>query len=496
MLSSVDTIYRIERKIDQWNFAIPQLASDDEISDKPEEWTLELFPHLFDKPFSDRHIEFWQWLEGLKRDVKPLAFFAIWPRKGGKSTNAEAGAVYCGATDRRKFCLYVRSVQDKANESVQNIAALLENRTVEKYYPKLSERKLGKYGNSKGWRIDTLRCANGFNVVALGFDAAVRGIKIEEFRPDLIILDDIDDLKDSLDVTTKKIDILTKSILPAGSDDVAILGVQNLIKWNGIFHKIAEDKADFLLNKIVSGPYVAIENLQYERKEDNTYQITAGEPTWEGQDLQVCQDQMNDWGLEAFLSEAQHLVHKRTGRVYHAFTDKNIGPDSRELDYSQVSGYYHSHDFGAVNHVWGLWAKIGKQYFLVHSEQLPEGTTASRAEAIKKVWANKNIVAGWGGAPSEKQYRLDFQLHGVSIRTPPSLTRSNEEQSVESQIRQANKMFENETLMICSDMVNALDQLENCVRDEKEGIQDKPTWHYCDKIRYFAAGISRSGWVA
>jgi hypothetical protein len=66
---------------------------------------------------------------------------------------------------------------------------------------------------------------------------------------------------------------------------------------------------------------------------------------------------------------------RRAGRVYHAFSDENVGPHSRlpvedgGLDYSQVSGYYHSHDFGAVNHVWGLWAKIGSQYYLIHEQK-------------------------------------------------------------------------------------------------------------------------------
>ena len=59
---------------------------------------------------------------------------------------------------------------------------------------------------------------------------------------------------------------------------------------------------------------------------------------------------------------------RRTGRVYHAFDDKNIGPHSNDLDYSKVDGYYHSHDFGAVNHVWGLWAKIGDKYYILISE--------------------------------------------------------------------------------------------------------------------------------
>jgi hypothetical protein len=187
---------------------------------------------------------------------------------------------------------------------------------------------------------------------------------------------------------------------------------------------------------------------------------------------------------------------RRTGRVYHAFTDKNIGPDSRNLDYAQVSGYYHSHDFGAVNHVWGLWAKIGQGYYLIHEEKLAEGTTEVRAKRIKAVFGDRSIVAGWGGAASEKQYRLDFQNHGVSIRNPPTMVKVPDDEIVESQIRQANGMFGNKQLMICADMVYTLDQLENCVRDEKGSIADKSIWHYLDGcIRYFAAGISTSGWT-
>lgn len=187
---------------------------------------------------------------------------------------------------------------------------------------------------------------------------------------------------------------------------------------------------------------------------------------------------------------------RRTGRVYHAFSDENIAPASYDLDLSKAEGYYHSHDFGAVNHVWGLWAKIGKQYFLIHEEKLPEGTAKRRAEQIKAHFSGRKVIAGWGGSASEKQYRIDFQGFGLPIRTPPTMGRGLGDQIVLSQIRQANVMFEDKTMMICSDMLYCQDQLENCVWDEKEGIADKSVWHYADMIRYFSAGISRSGWVA
>lgn len=451
-----------------------------------EEWLFELFPNLFYLPFVDRHVEFWQHVESITPGVKPSAFFAIWGRGGGKSTNAEAGAVRLGAKEARKFCLYTRSTQDKANESVMNIAAMLESKRVARYYPKLSERKVGKFGNSKGWKVNMLRCANGFNVAALGYDAAVRGIKLEEYRPDVIFIDDIDDKTDTLETITKKINTLTRDILPSGSSDVAVIGIQNLVNYNGVFTQISKGMADFLRNRIVSGPYPAVEDLDYEMGQDGQWKITRGEPTWEGQNLETCEAQMNEWGLSAFISEAQLIITRKEGRVYHAFPGP--GPDASALDLSKVAGFYHAHDFGAVNNVWGLFAKIEGKYYMIHEQKLPEGTTAARAAIIKSHFAGRKVVAGYGGAKGEDQQRLDYGKEGVVIRLP-MIT------DVESQINMANRLFEKGELIICANCVYTIDQLENCVRDEKEGIQDKAQWHYCDMVRYFSAGAGRGVFV-
>lgn len=288
-----------------------------EPSDYWEDWLRDLFPHLFTNSFADHHLDFWEHIESIQRWVKPSAFFAIWARGGAKTTSAEAAVVRLGAKEARMFCLYVRSVQDKANESVQNIGAMLEMSQVEKYYPLLGSRKMGKYGQARGWRIDTLRCANGFSVVALGLDAAVRGIKIEEFRPDLIILDDIDHKKDSLAAVEKKIDTITSDILPAGSNDVAVIGIQNLIHPNSIFSQIAEGTADFLHDRIVSGPHPAVIDLTYESKPEGGYQVIGGTPTWDGQNLEVCEAQINEWGPSVFLRESQHEVEAPPGGIWN-----------------------------------------------------------------------------------------------------------------------------------------------------------------------------------
>jgi hypothetical protein len=281
---------------------------------KWDNWLRYMFPDIFEYPFSSYHTEFWEWVECINEDSNPVPFITIWPRGSGKTTMVESAVVRLGARGVRRFCLYVRSNQDKANESISNIGTMIEGVRITKHYPEFSKRKMTKYGYARGWRIDALHCANGFSIIGLGLDAAVRGIKIEENRPDIIVFDDIDDLNDTFATIEKKKRTLTSSILPAGSANVAILGVQNLIHENSIFSMLSEGDADFLLNRKISGPYPAVRNLEYERVKDG-YKITKGEATWKGQSLAICERQINKWGLTSFLREAQHEV-EQTGGIW------------------------------------------------------------------------------------------------------------------------------------------------------------------------------------
>ena len=57
----------------------------------------------------------------------------------------------------------------------------------------------------RDWRRNRLRTASGLTVDSLGLDTGARGMKIEDARPDIIIFDDVDELHDTLAITTKKI---------------------------------------------------------------------------------------------------------------------------------------------------------------------------------------------------------------------------------------------------------------------------------------------------
>jgi hypothetical protein len=315
---------------DVFEFRAPPPRAPDEPEPEPppaapaawREWLLELFPRHVSKGFATYHEEFWEWESAVRAGVRPQPFVGIWPREGGKSSSVELGTVRLGLTGRRTYVWYCRETQERADDAVSNIGALLESSAVDRYYPVHAQRRVGKYGSARAWRRNRLHTAGGFIVDAVGLDTARRGVKIEEKRPDLIIFDDIDDKLDSAEATKKKRKIITASLLPAGQvDALAVIAVQNLIIPHGIFAQLADGRADFLIDRIVSGPYPAIVGLKTESKYDESIgrvrtKILAGTPTWQGQDLDACQKAIDNEGLTTFIEERQHQVHERTGALW------------------------------------------------------------------------------------------------------------------------------------------------------------------------------------
>lgn len=275
-----------------------------------------VIPKYASVPFAAHHKEFWEWAWKIERDTRPRPFVAIWPRGGAKSTTAEMAVAMLGARGKRGYCLYVSETQDQADDHVANIAGILESPEMSAAYPEMGERLLSKFGTSKGWKVNRLRTSSGFTVDAVGLEGGARGIKLDEQRPDLMVLDDIDGELDGEHITKKKIKTITRKLIPAGSGTVATIAIQNLVHENSIFAKLADGSADFLRTRIVSGPIPAIRNMTY-AEQDGLFVITGGEPTWpEGQSLATCQAMINDMGITAFLAECQHATVAETGDMF------------------------------------------------------------------------------------------------------------------------------------------------------------------------------------
>ena len=285
-----------------------------------EPWLRQMFPSHVRARFAPHHRQAWEWIWSIRADERPHPFVGVWPRGGGKSSTAELAVVALGARRRRAYVVYVSATQDQADQRVGNIGALLESEAIARHYPQLGRRAVKRTGSSKGWRRNRLWTAHGLVVDALGLDtAAVRGLKAEDQRPDLIVLDDVDARHDSAKVTRKKIETITDTVLPIGADTAGVMALQNLIIPKGIFGRLADGSAGFLVNRELSGPVPAIVGLKMESfLQDGVtrYRITEGEATWVGQDLDTCQRLIEDLGPRSFLREQQHEVYDVEGALW------------------------------------------------------------------------------------------------------------------------------------------------------------------------------------
>lgn len=294
-------------------------------------WRSTLFEHRHtdalgrivpDGPHQD---QFWSHVWNIKPGLPAPPLIAVWARGGGKSTSAEEAVIALGARRRRLYTWYVCDTQSQADDHVTSIGGMLESPLMAAFYPDMANRAVGKYSASKGWRRNRLRTESGFTVDAIGLDKATRGSKIDENRPDLIILDDIDAEDDTAAAVDKKLSRLRHKIIPAGDlEALVIIGVQNLIHPGSVFSKIVDDDddvADFLTERILIGPVPAVTDLEYvkERTTNGTtrYRIVDGTPTWVGQDLEQCERKLNEIGPSAFESEYQHNVEAPVGDVFH-----------------------------------------------------------------------------------------------------------------------------------------------------------------------------------
>lgn len=277
-------------------------------------------------PMADYHTEFWNAIWAVKNGELPVirgarrdAFFAIWSRGTGKSTSTELAVAAMAARKARRYCLYVSDSQDQADQHVQNIGDMLTSRSFAALYPAAADRKMGKYGPAS-WRRNRLMTASGFTLDAIGLEKSVRGLKQEDQRPDLIILDDIDDINDSAVMTDRKMKTLSRSILPAAAPDAVVIMVQNLILLDGIMDRLVHNRADFLRTAYVSGPHPAITGLQYRGLPDGSWEITGGQSTWPAKTLTDWAVEMNRMGPDAFLAECQHQLQGISDRVYPDFS--------------------------------------------------------------------------------------------------------------------------------------------------------------------------------
>ena len=301
-------------------------------------WLRTLFPFVFAGEFSQDHARYWdhKWhvLQKLKNgdEVSPaeLVTLIILGRGMGKSTMAEVAALMRAAVVGECYLLYVCSTDDQAREHIANIKYLIEHpdSRLAEYYPALSEPKEQKKGGAETWNKDTFITKSGAIFRAKGLNSSMRGLRVGTLRPNQIILDDIDDIKDSVAVAQNKLNVIKASILPVVTDNATIDFPQNLITEHSVMNQIYTGISDALTERTVIGVTKAFHVLDVDSNFDESQRIKhiiqpTSVPSWSGFDIKKAQKFLNASGLDTFLAEYQNeLSRHKSGKVIPEYNEE------------------------------------------------------------------------------------------------------------------------------------------------------------------------------
>lgn len=263
-------------------------------------------------PFAPFHMEAIQWWTEIEVGVEPKPLVACWPRDTGKSTLTGACLAMAIALELRPYMMWISDVEDQVVDKVTTVGVLLQAPRMRMAFPGAAEPwKDPATGTRVDWRQGRIRTSTGITLDAAGMDQALRGRLIILDRPGIIVLDDIEDRTDTPYMRNKKKHQVTETILPMGSDDVAVIYVQNRIHKDSLMAQQLDGKADWLMNRRVSGPWPQILDMEteVERQPDGSSKmvIVHGTPVWPaGRGLNTSEKQMTRIGLAAFRTEHQH----------------------------------------------------------------------------------------------------------------------------------------------------------------------------------------------
>ena len=316
-------------------------------------WLQTLFPFVFGADFSNDHARYWthKWnvLQKLKRneEVLPeeLVTLIILGRGMGKSTMAEVAALMRAAIVGECYLLYVCSTDDQAREHIANIKYLIEHpdSRLAEYYPSLSEPKEQRKGGADTWNKDTFITKSGAIFRAKGLNSSMRGLRVGTLRPNQIILDDIDDMKDSVAVAQNKLNVIKASILPVVTDNATIDFPQNLITEHSVMNQIYTGVSDALAERTVIGVTRAFTQLDVDSNFDESGRIKhtilqTSIPSWAGFDIKKAQKFLNASGLDTFVAEYQNeLSRQKAGKVIPEYNE-----DLQVITWSEFEKVYGS----------------------------------------------------------------------------------------------------------------------------------------------------------
>ncbi len=137
---------------------------------------------------------------------------------------------------QKKFVVIICKTQAQAKQHMTNLRHELENN-------KVLMSDLGPFQEETNgeWAMSSLVFKNtGARIMIASTDQSIRGIRHHEHRPDLIILDDVEDLNSArtLEGRNKVFDWFTREVIPLGDIGTRIILVGNLLHEDSLMMRL------------------------------------------------------------------------------------------------------------------------------------------------------------------------------------------------------------------------------------------------------------------
>jgi predicted phage terminase large subunit-like protein len=169
---------------------------------------------------------------------------------------------------QKKFIMICSQTEVKARQHLNNIKEqLLHNGLLKKDLGPFEEEK-NNLGNATALIIKRMNV----KIMICSIEQSIRGMRHNEHRPDLIILDDIEDLNSvkTREGRNKTFDWLTGDIIPAGTRKTRIIAIGNLLHEDCVLKRL-EKKIESGQMKLMNGIYLEYPIID-----------SKGNPLWPG----------------------------------------------------------------------------------------------------------------------------------------------------------------------------------------------------------------------
>lgn len=167
------------------------------------------------------------------------------PRGFGKTTTINAANLYALCYKECKFLLYVSESGPHSQAQLKNVKNELEGNNKIKVV--FGEQRPQQRSGAK-WTEDWAQCTNGVNLVARGRGAQIRGLLLDGFRPDRVMVDDVEDDESvkTEDQRQKVREWAYRTLLPAlqeeeEEEDVTLIATGTLLHSEALLAILRQD---------------------------------------------------------------------------------------------------------------------------------------------------------------------------------------------------------------------------------------------------------------